>query len=230
MKTNARLLSVLTAGALCGVAAPSATAVPDPGGRVIGGETATTDVGAVSVGQGDFTQSHCSGSLLSETKVLTAKHCTDLSHLTVRVGSLRNDSGGTVLTVRSVQTQNDVAVLTLDSPATGAKTVTLATSDPSVGTENRIYGWGRTSYDGPGSPVLKTARVQVTSTSATDAYGGSAIRSTKVDGNAWKGDSGGPQFSGDRQVGVASTADGVSIQNYASVPANLSFIRSAAGL
>jgi hypothetical protein len=64
----------------------------------------------------------------------------------------------------------------------------------------------------------------------TDAYGGRAIRSTAVNGNAWKGDSGGPQYYNGLQVGVASTADGQATQNYGSVAANRSWIRSVSGV
>ena len=226
-----RIARTLSTAALVATSVAVAPAALAEDTYIIGGEVATTDVGAVSLGQGNFTQSHCSASLLTPTKVLTAKHCTDgLTNLTVRVGSLRNDSGGRIHSVSRVQTQNDVAVLTLSTSATGAKTVTLATSDPAVGSQNEIYGWGRTSYNGAGSAVLKKATVRVTSLNTTDAYGGRAIESTRVTGNAWKGDSGGPQFANGRQVGVASLADGVSVQRYSSVAANLSFIRSAAGL
>ena len=66
----------------------------------------------------------------------------------------------------------------------------------------------------------------MTSNSVTDAYGGQAIRSTRINGNAWRGDSGGPQFYNGQQVGVASTADGSSIQNYGSVAYNRAWITS----
>jgi len=88
-----------------------------------------------------------------------------------------------------------------------------------------------TCYSGcSASTQLKSATVQVTSTNVTDAYGGRAIRSTRISGNAWRGDSGGPQFYNGAQVGVASTADGVSIQNYGSVAYNRSWIASVAGV
>jgi len=70
----------------------------------------------------------------------------------------------------------------------------------------------------------------VTSTRCPDAFGGQAICSTRINGNAWKGDSGGPELSGDRQVGVASTANGRTNQQYGSVPFNRAWIRDNAGV
>jgi secreted trypsin-like serine protease len=81
---------------------------------------------------------------------------------------------------------------------------------------------------------LKVANVQVTGRSA-DAYGGRAIQSVGINGSAWKGDSGGPEISGGVQVGVASTVqnqDGTytwGTNNYASVAASRSWIRTTAG-
>jgi len=82
--------------------------------------------------------------------------------------------------------------------------------------------------------VLKTANVQVTGRS-TDAYGGRAIASRGINGAAWHGDSGGPEVSGGLQVGVASTAGNSGsnpqgVQNYASIAASRSWIRSTTGV
>ena len=88
-----------------------------------------------------------------------------------------------------------------------------------------------TCYSGcSASTQLKTATVRVTTLNATDAYGGQAIGSTRINGNAWRGDSGGPQFYNGQQVGVASTADGASRQYYGSVPNNRAWIQSVAGV
>jgi hypothetical protein len=150
--------------------------------------------------------------------------------MSVRIGSVYYGSGGTTRTVSASYTRYDLALMRLSSPVS-TSTVTLASSNPPVGSTNSIYGWGMTCYSGCSpSSQLKTATVQVTSNGATDAYGGPAIRSTRINGNAWRGDSGGPQFYNGVQVGVASTADGVSIQNYASVAASRSWIRSVAGV
>ena len=47
---------------------------------------------------------------------------------------------------------------------------------------------------------------------------------------AWRGDSGGPQFYNGRQVGVASTADGRTRQNYGSVANSRAWITSVSGV
>ena len=112
--------------------------------------------------------------------------------------------------------------------------MTLGSADPATGSNNSIYGWGRTQGTNPPSPVLKTATVRVTGAS-TDAYGGRAIASQGVNGAAWHGDSGGPQIANGVQVGVCSTGSNSGsnpngTQNYASVATSRTFIRNTAGV
>ncbi|MGK5442777.1 S1 family peptidase [Micromonospora sp. URMC 105] len=222
------LLAVLTT-ALAGVLAASSGATAAPAGPqpIIGGNTVSSAPWAAAVfSNGSFT---CSGSVISSQWVLTARHCINGS-MSVRIGSVYRSSGGVTRTVSATYSRYDLALMRLSSPVT-TSTVTLATSNPPIGSTNSIYGWGQTCYSGcSASSQLKTATVQVTSNSATDAYGGQAIRSSEISGNAWRGDSGGPQFYNGRQVGVASTADGQSIQNYGSVAYNRAWITSVAGV
>ncbi|MFG1949854.1 S1 family peptidase [Micromonospora sp. NPDC048830] len=205
------------------VAAPAEPVSP----YIIGGSYVSSAPWAAAVfSNGSFT---CSGSVIASSWVLTARHCINGS-MSVRVGSVYYASGGTTRTVSATYTRYDLALMRLSSPVT-TSVVSLASSNPPIGSTNSIYGWGRTCYSGcSASSQLKTATVQVTSNSATDAYGGQAIRSSRITGNAWSGDSGGPQFYNGRQVGVASTADGVSIQNYGSVAYNRAWITSVAGV
>ncbi|OKI67838.1 S1 family peptidase [Micromonospora sp. CB01531] len=207
-------------------AASGAAAAP-VGPYIIGGGTVSSAPWAAAVfSNGSFT---CSGSVIASQWVLTARHCISGS-MSVRVGSVYYASGGTTRTVSTTYTRYDLALMRLSSAVT-TSTVSLASSNPPIGSTNSIYGWGMTCYSGCNpSSQLKTATVQVTSNSASDAYGGQAIRSSRISGNAWRGDSGGPQFYNGQQVGVASTADGVSIQNYGSVAYNRSWITSVAGV
>ncbi|MFI5489337.1 S1 family peptidase [Micromonospora echinaurantiaca] len=222
------LVAVLatTAATLLGASsgAVAAPAGPDP---IIGGGTVSSAPWAAAVfSNGSFT---CSGTIIAPQWVLTARHCLGGS-MSVRVGSVYRSSGGVTRTVSATYSRYDLALMRLSS-SVSTSYVTLASSNPPIGSTNSIYGWGMTCYSGcSASSQLKTASVQVTSNSATDAYGGQAIRSTRINGNAWRGDSGGPQFYNGRQVGVASTADGVNIQNYGSVAYNRAWITSVAGV
>ncbi|MFC0526148.1 S1 family peptidase [Phytohabitans kaempferiae] len=206
---------------------PGVAVADDATPMIIGGGTVSSAPWAAAVfSNGSFT---CSGTIISANWVLTARHCVS-GTMSVRVGSVNRSSGGVTRSVTAAYARYDLALMQLNSPVSTSY-VTLASSNPPLSSTNSIYGWGMTCYSGcSASTQLKTASVRVTSNSATDAYGGQAIRTTRINGNAWRGDSGGPQFYNGQQVGVASTADGQSIQNYGSVAYNRAWIRSVSGV
>jgi secreted trypsin-like serine protease len=222
-----RLAVAAVAATLTGALVVPGTAVADPTPLIIGGSTVSSAPWAAAVfANGSFT---CSGTIIAPSWVLTARHCLN-GTMSVRVGSVYRNSGGVTRSVSATYAQYDLALMRLSS-SVSTSYVSLASSNPPIGSTNSIYGWGMTCYSGCGaSTQLKTATVQVTSNSATDAYGGQAIRTTRINGNAWRGDSGGPQFYSGLQVGVASTANGVNIQNYGSVAYNRSWIRAVSGV
>lgn len=217
--------TALPATAADGPPGPEATRTPAP---IIGGTTVTDAPWAASIYRsgGSFT---CSGTIIAPTWVLTAQHCVSAG-ITVRVGSVYRSRATTIgVTSYQVSPRGDLALVQLSSPHTTAYSQ-LADANPPVGSTNQICGWGRTSYNGATSDQLKCADVRVTSTTCRDYYNGQAICSSRITGNAWSGDSGGPQRYNGQQVGVASTADGRSTQQYGSVPYNRSWIRSVAGV
>jgi secreted trypsin-like serine protease len=207
-------------------AATPTGSIPHP--DIIGGSTVSSAPWAAVVFQnGSFT---CSGTIVASRWVLTARHCLN-TNMSVRVGSVQRTSGGVVANVIATRSSpnGDLALLNLDR-AVNTTFSPLSSGFPAVGATNNIYGWGRTSFNGPAANQLKTATVRVTSTNCRDAFGGRAICSNGISGVAWKGDSGGPQFSGGLQVGVASTANGSTSQTYGSVATSRSWIRSIAGV
>jgi secreted trypsin-like serine protease len=206
------------------VAPPTANAGP-PSTTIIGGGTVSSAPWSAQIYRsGSFT---CSGSIIAAQWVLTARHCTG-GAMTVRVGSVTRGAG-TLANVAAVSSRFDLALLRLDR-SISTSYMPLATANPPTNSVNSIYGWGMTCRTGCGaSTVLKTATVRVTGLS-TDAFGGQALASVRVNGNAWRGDSGGPQVYQGRQVGVASTADGVTRQFYGSVAFNRSWIQSVSGV
>jgi len=221
----ASLATALTSVLAIPAAATAAPTGPSP--YIIGGSTVSSAPWAAAVlSNGRFT---CSGTIISANYVLTARHCIS-GTMSVRVGSVNRSSGGVTRTVSSTSSRYDLALMRLSSPVTTSY-MPLSSSYPPVNSTNSLYGWGMTCYSGcDASPVLKTATVRVTSTNQTDAYGGRAIGSTRINGNAWRGDSGGPQVYNGAQVGVASTADGQSRQYYGSVAYNRAWIQSVAGV
>ena len=224
-----RIVVASLATALTGALAAPAVANAAPSGpdRIIGGSTVASAPWAAAVlSNGSFT---CSGTIISANYVLTARHCIS-GTMSVRIGSVNRTSGGVTRSVSATSTRFDLALMQLSSPVSTTY-MPLSSAYPPVGSTNSLYGWGMTCYSGcSASTVLKTASVQVTSTNGTDAYGGRAIASTAINGNAWRGDSGGPQVYNGAQVGVASTADGQARQYYGSVAYNRAWITSVAGV
>lgn len=229
--TVAALALTLGAGTAATAAQPS----------IVGGGTApTVGWGAqvyVNTPGRDFNGFNCSGTVISSRWVMTAVHCLDEdgSGMHVRVGSNTLGSGTLVDVDQEESSPNgDIALLHL-TQAVSATPITLGSADPASGTTNQLYGWGRTTPTGPPATQLKVANVQVTGRS-TDNAGGRAIQSVGINGSAWKGDSGGPEISNGAQVGVASTVQNQSgtntrgTNNYASVAASRSWIRTTAGV
>ncbi|MFD0972521.1 S1 family peptidase [Plantactinospora endophytica] len=220
------MLATALTGALVAPSVASASAAPVTPFIIGGGTVSSAPWAAAVLSNGSFT---CSGTIIAARWVLTARHCVS-GTMSVRVGSVNRSSGGVTSGVTASYSRYDLALLNL-STSISTSYMPLSSAYPPVNSTNSIYGWGMTCYSGcSASTTLKTATVRVTSTNVTDAYGGRAIRSTRVNGNAWRGDSGGPQVYNGAQVGVASTADGVNIQNYGSVAFNRSWITSVAGV
>ena len=192
---------------------------------IVGGKTVAKAPWAAQVSWDD-TGFECSGAAIAPQWVLTAGHCATSGGMTVLIGSTDLGQGEkAVVDQQVVDPTGDLALLHL-TDAVRTTYLPLADRDPRVGSIDQIYGWGKTAEDSGPSDQLKSAKVQVTATDCKDAAGGRAICSTGVTGNAFNGDSGGPEISGGAEVGVCSTGNAqAGTQEYASVAANRDWVR-----
>lgn len=221
------LMTTLVAGL---VTAPQAQAAElklkprsGPTPYIIGGEYVSSAPWGVQVTSGGG--SFCSGSIIAPQWVLTAAHCLG-GTMTVRVGDVRLGQGQRAQGSETYQ-RGDTGLIRLTT-SVNTSYAPLADSDPSVGANVEIYGWGGISA--PGGPLaqqLKKATVRI-----TRIEGGGAerrIRAIQVTGTAYHGDSGGPMFYQGRQIGTC-TGEGSGELIYPSVANVLPWIRQITGI
>ena len=160
----------------------------------------------------------CTGTMLSDTVVLTAKHCLwndgveiPADRVTVRVGARTADAVD--LDVREIRTTPgaysadqipmgvDIALLILDQPVAGATVAQWSASFPSVGQSADILGFGFRSDESNLVGVRYKGTTEVVE--VTDWL----IRTL---GDSWtcQGDSGGPILVDNVVVGVTSAGRG----------------------
>jgi hypothetical protein len=233
---------LLLAAAAAVVAAPAAIAAadptPDPTPKIVGGTDATETYSFMaslksSDGWG------CGASLIRATWIVTARHCVTGDDdepsapgtLTFRIGTLRQDSGGSVARARRVirYTGADVALVELTAPV-AQRPVDIATAAP-VGTATRIIGWGCTKDPGcSGADMLQQLD---TSILADNTCGGGQHYLCIENPDGWRGacygDSGGPAVvragSSWRLVGATSGGTSAICGQAPSVYGDLTFLR-----
>jgi trypsin len=173
-RRNRTLAGLALACALSGVAAPPETsAAPGARSSIVGGGPANPAQWPYAVAVFRKGHMHCSGSIISATKVLTAGHCVagfNLANFQVILGrpNLRDQSSGQIIPVGSGRVHpdfeqtglHDVAILNLAQP-TSVAPIALASLEQSVaaaipGARLRVAGYGATSPFGVRlSPFLK---------------------------------------------------------------------------
>ena len=225
----------------------SAQPTPTPTPMIVGGSDATETypfMAALSSTDGWG----CGASLIRPTWIITAKHCVTLDNgdpsapdsLSFRIGSLYQDSGGSVAQAKRVirygTDDADVALVELTAPVAQTP-IDIAASAP-VGAATRIIGWGCHSdaCDDPPNPVLQQLDTSILADS-TCGGGQYYLCINNPDGRgACYGDSGGPAVIKNGSVwalvGATSGGTGKCGENpsfYVDLPNVRSWIESYAG-
>ncbi|XP_033170194.1 chymotrypsin-1 [Drosophila mauritiana] len=232
------------------------SAEASPQGRILGGE---------DVAQGEYpwsasvryNKAHvCSGAIISQTHVLTAAHCVssvgitpvDASTLAVRVGSINQYAGGSIVNVKSVLIQpsygnflHDIAILELAQtlvfsdriaaialpPKTEEETEDVDAELPN-GTPVYVAGWGELS-DGTASYKQQKANYNTLSRSLCEWEAGygyeSVVCLSRAEGEGiCRGDAGAPVIDDEKVLrGLTSFNFGPCGSKYPDVATRVSY-------
>lgn len=223
--------------------------------RIIGGTEATPNKYSFAVSLSDSKGHFCGGSLITKNVVLTAAHCAGGQYSAI-LGrhDLRSRNDGQEISMKKEiphpnyddwTTDNDFMLVVLSSPAILSSDVQLvdlnsANSEPSVGDQVTVMGWGDTDISSASrlSDVLMHVKVKCisndecdASTDGRDSYKDQITQNMlcaehRQAKDSCQGDSGGPLVEEARgvvkQVGVVSWGIGCASDHFPGVYARVS--------
>lgn len=224
-----------------------------PQGRIVGGEEADIEDHPWQASLQVLGFHFCGGSIISPDVILTAGHCTThpASMITVRVGSSRKSSGGTLFTVKKIERhedfktnrygipENDVAILKLSRSIQLSETAQpvqlfAQREEANEGVLATITGWGAIREGTSTTDVLRTVDVPIITkaecSKAYSSFGGvpnGQICAAYPEGgkDSCQGDSGGPLVIGGRQAGIVSWGNGCAREGYPGVYTEIAAVR-----
>ncbi|MBF6511063.1 trypsin-like serine protease [Nocardia farcinica] len=185
-------------------------------------------------------QETCTATIIAPEWILTAQHCVEgagdgalsfnIGNVDQTQGEKANAKPGGVV----IHDTADLALVNIDHAVQTEYSPLGSVGDVQVDQTVQTYGWGATCTDRPEiqcqSRILKVADVNVTDIACSDYRGGTAVCASRGDGIPAGGDSGGPMFAGNVQVGVASTSDRQSTTAYTNITEYRDWIQSVAGV